>query len=125
MQGGQAAPPVVADDAPTAAALDLGKIARMGTKDSVAPAKPLAPPLETEPGVPWFTRDTQHEIGHHVASFVVALDCLLSDGSVDHIDAMLTASERLMQVAARTRIEAARLKEATPSFVDDRLRRRS
>jgi hypothetical protein len=125
MQGGQTVVQTTGEETATAPAIEFGKVARMATREGAS--LPKAPPAvpEGEASQPWFSRDTQHEIGHHVASFVVALDCLLADGSAESIDAMLAASEQLMQVAARTRIEATRLRETTAASVEDRVRRRS
>jgi hypothetical protein len=91
------------------------RAARVEASDT-AELRPAALRADNDARSIWFTHETQHEISHHVASFVVALDCLLGEQSVENIELMMTASERLMQVAARTRIEAARMREEASSL---------
>ncbi|WP_448189524.1 hypothetical protein [Azospirillum sp. sgz301742] len=78
--------------------------------DAPAPAREDAPmptpaPAPIDPELRW-------RVSSEIASFLVVFDSFLTENSAESYDQLLDATDRLMRVAARTRIE---LERARPS----------
>ncbi len=94
---------------------------RDGDPSAAEPARPPPPAIspgaaaERAPEAPGIDPDLRWRVSSEIASFLAVFDSFLTDDSPETYDQLLAATDRLMRVAARTRIELERARASEHS----------
>ncbi|PWC42126.1 hypothetical protein [Azospirillum sp. TSO22-1] len=103
------------DDRPVPAAPPPGRAPRPEGRPTETPAR--AEP----PAAAGIDPDLRRRVSSEIASFLAVFDSFLTESSPDSYDQLIDATDRLMRVAARTRIELERARTAEHAHARSRL----
>ncbi|WP_431855808.1 hypothetical protein [Azospirillum sp.] len=104
------------DDRPVPAAARPRRTPPPDSRPAETPARAEPPaadaPAREAPATAGIDPDLRRRVSSEIASFLAVFDSFLTESSPDSYDQLLDATDRLMRVAARTRIELERARTA-------------